>query len=96
VIGHWLHSYWAATGGNILAMPFEFTVGVVFGIAIAKPFKKWWSRHFGAQADLDDIKKMTAEASEAACAARHIVSDLFTHHTGEEHIRAPVIVTDKE
>lgn len=87
----WLAWYWRDVGSNILAMPLELFTGFAFGVAFAKPAKKWWHKHFGVKAELEDVKVMLREASEAACAARHIASDLFTHHTGTEHVRAPVI-----
>jgi hypothetical protein len=43
---------------------------------------RWWRRHFGAQADLADIRA-------AAQAAHKIAADLYEHRTGRAHPDAP-------
>lgn len=78
MIGH----YWNLTGGNILAMPLEFVIGIVAGLLFGKPLRRLWHRIFGERADIEDIRR-------AAAAAHRIAADLFEHHTGEAHPDAP-------
>jgi hypothetical protein len=79
--GLW-HHYWAWTGGNVGAMPLQGILAVLFAVCFRKPLARWWHKHFGAQADLREIR-------ETADAARRIAADLFEHHTGREHPDAP-------
>jgi hypothetical protein len=78
----WLAHYWGLTGGNILAMPLEGVLAVLFAVCFRKPIARWWHKHFGARTDLADLKA-TADA------AHRIMADLYRHHTGREHPDAP-------
>ena len=78
----WLGWYWTEAGGNVIAMPACGLVAVAFAVGFRKPLARWWQKHFGAKADLREIRE-TAEA------ARRIAADLFEHHTGREHPDAP-------
>lgn len=78
----WLGHYWAATGGNIEAMPLQAAITVVATLLLRKHVARWWHRIVGDKADLEDVKRM-------AEAAQRIAADLFEHHTGQQHEAAP-------
>lgn len=78
----WLSWYWQQTGGNVLAMPACGAVAVLFAVAFRRPLAAWWRRHFGARADLAEIR-------EIAASAHRIAADLYRHHTGTVHSHAP-------
>jgi len=82
VIGQAWHWYWSQAAGNVYAMPACAAVAVFFAVGLRKPASSWWRKHFGAQADLADIKA-------AAESAHRIAADLFEHHTGHVHPDAP-------
>jgi len=79
--GLW-HHYWAWTGGNVGAMPLQGILAVLFAVCFRKPLARWWHKHFGAQADLREIR-------DIAAAAHRIAADTYRHHTGHEHPDAP-------
>lgn len=81
MIGLW-HHYWAWTGGNVGAMPLQGILAVLFAVCFRKPISRWWRKHFGAQADLREIR-------DIAAAAHRIAADTYRHHTGHEHPDAP-------
>lgn len=82
MIPHWLSAYWDYIGGNVAAMPVCGAVAIVFTVIFRKPIAAWWRRHFGAQADLADIKAVAEDA-------RKIAADLFERHAGHPHHLAP-------
>jgi hypothetical protein len=82
VIPHWVSAYWNYIGGNVAATPVCGALAVTFTVVFRKPIAAWWRRHFGAQADLRDIKKVAEDA-------RQIAADVFEHHTGHAHHLAP-------
>lgn len=79
---HWLHWYWGWAGGNIGSVPACGAEAVVFAVCFRKPAAAWWHRHFGAKADLAEIKAI-AESGQ------RIAADLFEHHVGRAHPDAP-------
>lgn len=79
--GLW-HHYWAWTGGNVGAMPLQAAITVAGTLLLRRPLAAWWHRHFGARAELAELKA-TADA------AHRIVADLFEHHAGRAHDLAP-------
>jgi hypothetical protein len=78
----WLHWYWAEAGGNVVAMPACAVVAVAFAVGFRRPAARWWRKHFGAQADLAEIRGLAA-------AAHRIAADTYRHHTGRVHPDAP-------
>jgi hypothetical protein len=82
IIFHALRVYWDWAGSNIGAMPGCGAVAVVSAVAFRKPLAAWWKKHFGAQADLSEIRA-------AAQSAHRIAADLYRHHTGRDHPDAP-------
>ena len=81
-MGHEFARFWAYIGGNVTATPFCGALAVVFAVCFRKPAARWWRKHFGAQADLRDIRKIAEDG-------RKIAADLFEHHTGQPHALAP-------
>lgn len=79
---HLLRQYWDWAGSNIGAMPACGIVAIAFAVCFRKPLARWWHKHFGAQAELAEIR-------ETAAAACRIAADLFEHHTGRVHPCAP-------
>jgi hypothetical protein len=79
---HGLLRYWGWAGSNIGAMPGCGAVAVAFAACFRKPLARWWHKHFGAKAELAEIRA-------AAAAAHRIAADLFEHHTGHAHPCAP-------
>lgn len=77
-----IERYWSWVGSNIGAMPLQAVITVSATLALRKPLARWWHKHFGVKADLDDIR-------QAAAAAHRIAADLFEHHTGTAHPAAP-------
>lgn len=75
---HGLLHYWELIRVNIYALPPEFIIGAIFGIAVDRPLRKWWKKNFGMKAELEDIRAVAGHA-------RSIAADLFEHHTGEVH-----------
>jgi hypothetical protein len=82
IVFHELRLYWDWAGSNIGAMPGCGLVAVLVTVCFRKPLAAWWRKHFGAQADLADIKAVAESAHK-------IAADLFEHHTGHEHPLAP-------
>lgn len=82
ILFHWLRLYWDWAGSNVGAMPACGLLATAFVVCFRKPIAAWWRKHFGAQADLRDIRK-------AAEDARKIAADLFEHHVGHAHHLAP-------
>lgn len=79
---HELGRYWAYTGGNVAAMPECGAVAVIFAVCFRKPVAAWWHKHFGAKAELAEIRDLAARA-------HRIASDTYFHHTGKVHPDAP-------
>lgn len=86
---HWLGTYWAAVGGNILAIPLEFLVTLAAGALLARPLRKLWHRAVGDKADIEDLRRAAAAAERRAAGMERMVADLFEHHTGRRHADAP-------
>jgi len=78
----WLRGYWAATAGNVEAMPLQALITVMATLVLRKPIARWWRRAVGERADIEDVKRM-------AESARRIAADLFEHQTGGRHKDAP-------
>jgi hypothetical protein len=79
---HELLAYWDYIGGNVAAMPVCGALAVVFAVGFRKPIAAWWHKHFGAKADLAEIRRIAEDS-------RKIAADLFEHHTGKVHPAAP-------
>lgn len=77
-----LGRYWDWVGGNIGAMPLQALITVIATLALQKPLRKFWHRLVGERADIEDVRRMAADA-------RQIAADLFEHSTGERHPAAP-------
>lgn len=80
---HLWDRYWAWVGGNVGAMPLQFIITLIAGVAFRKPISRliaWVKR---------ESREELAEARQDAKAALKIVADLFEHHTGEAHPDAP-------
>lgn len=86
---HAWDSYWALTGGNILAIPLEFIVTLAAGALLARPLRKLWRRAVGDKADIEDLRRAAAAAERRAAGMERMVADLFEHHTGRRHADAP-------
>lgn len=82
MISTWWDHYWAATGGNVEAMPLQALITVAATLVLRKPISRAWRRLVGERADLEDVRRM-------ADSARRIAADLFEHQTGERHQDAP-------
>jgi hypothetical protein len=79
----WYDGYWPQwVIQNILPNPAWWLLVIVPGAVFRKRIKAWWHRHFGAEADLREIR-------ETAAAAHKIMADLYRHHTGHAHKLAP-------
>lgn len=82
MIRHAWDWYWAETGGNVVSMPVCGALAVAFAVLCRKPAAAWWHKHFGAKADLREIRAVAEDA-------RKIAADLFEHHVGRPHPAAP-------
>ena len=67
-----------AAWSNVVAMPACGFVAAVFAVLLRKPMASWWKRHFGAHADLAEIRDLAARA-------HRIAADTHQHLTGREH-----------
>lgn len=85
--------YWDLTGGNILAIPAEALItaaaGGLFALVFRKPLARLAARARRAIQALHAARADAAEARASAAAAHQIAADLYQHHTGRAHPRAP-------
>ena len=92
MIGHWWHSYWAWTGGNIGAMPLEAVITVAATVLLIRPARWAWRKAFGEH-PATEVARRAAEAAERSL---RIAADLYEHHTGARHPDAPDVKTESE
>ena len=55
-----MHWYVGQVQGNVLAMPVQALITVAATLLFRKPVARWWHKHFGAKAEIDDIRRMVA------------------------------------
>jgi len=90
IVFHYLRLYWDWAGSNVGAMPGCGAVAIVFAVCFRKPIATWWHKHFGAQADLDEIKKIAGDAHaavEKVLSAHGDLTRLLDRHHQEMHRR---------
>lgn len=79
---HLLRQYWEWAGSNIGAMPACGLIAVLSAACFRRPLARWWHRHFGMKAELEEIR-------DIAASAHRIAADLFERHAGRPHELAP-------